>query len=92
MHPDEAVHLAIQDLRDPTPRIGPSAPHEHTPSRAYELLHAYFAPMHWYVQDGRTPAGADGGTLVGHLPRPRFVVDAEPEAEAALLPLAGLCP
>ena len=64
---------------------------EHTPSRAFDLLHAYFAPMRWYVQDGRTPTGADGGTLVGHLPRPRFSVDAlEPEVEAALLPLAGV--
>jgi hypothetical protein len=43
------------------------------------------------VQDGRTPAEADGGPLVGHLPRPRFSADArETEIEAALLPLAGV--
>ena len=72
MHPDEAVHLAIQDLRNPAGHIAPSAPHEHAPSRAFELLRGYFAPLRWYVQDGRTPPSADPGAVVGHLPRPRF--------------------
>lgn len=72
MHPDEAVQIAIQDLRS----HGRHAPPPAAPARsiASALLHAYFGALRWYVQDGRTPA-ADGGSAVGHLPRPQVSFD-----------------
>ena len=63
MRTDKAIQLAIRDLRA-------SAPRELSPIR--RLLRAWFAPLAWYVADGRTPPSADPGAVVGHLPRPRF--------------------
>lgn len=102
MHPDEAVELALQDLRSHSTEQqryegvgyvgtgiephGTGAPNAH-PSRALELLRAYFSPLRWYVTDGRSPAG--DVTETGHLPRPRFHAEpAESATDAALLPLA----
>jgi hypothetical protein len=86
MHPDEAVQLAMQDLRSRAPSsTPPAAP---PPHRALDLLRACFSPLQWYVRDGRTPVAADF-IEVGHLPRPRFFPDAEETAiDPALLPLA----
>lgn len=85
MHPDEAVQLALQDLRSRGLHVPPPASE---PARAFTLLHAYLRRLSWYVEDGRTPA-ADDGAAVGHLPRPRFTLDdAADAADAALAPLA----
>lgn len=86
MHPDEAVQLAMRDLRSRAPNALPPAPAE-TPHRALDLLRAYFGPLVWYVEDGRTPVAADS-IEVGHLPRPRFQLDPAPCLDDALLPLA----
>jgi hypothetical protein len=87
MHPDEAVQLAIQDLRTqhaPAPKL-----QARERSLASRLLHAYFGALSWYVQDGRTPV-ADAGAAVGHLLRMRLSFDAaEPAVDAALLPLCA---
>lgn len=88
MHPDEAVQLAMQDLRGraahASPPAAPAVAH-----RALDLLRAYFRPLRWYVTDGRTPVAA-GSIEVGHLPRPRFFPEPaeSPAAGAVLLPLA----
>ncbi len=87
MHPDEAVQLAMQDLRSPGRHAPPPAVRAPARSIASALLHAYFGALRWYVQDGRTPV-ADAGTDVGHLPRMRFSFQAaEPATDAALVPL-----
>ena len=89
MHPDEAVQLAIQDLRS-SDRHGP-APTLQASGRSSvsRLLHAYFGALSWYVQDGRTPV-ADAGAAVGHLPRMRLPFDVgQPAVDAALLPLCA---
>ena len=83
MHPDEAVQLAIQDLRSRGLHFASPAP---DPARSINLLHVILRRLTWYVQDGRTPP-ADQGAAVGHLPRPRFTFDAEDSADAALAPL-----
>lgn len=76
MHPDQ---IDAQDPRTPAPAAHHNA--------AMDLLRAYFSPMRWYVQDGRTPAG--DVTETGHLPRPRFHTEsAEELIDPALLPLA----
>ena len=72
MQPDEAAHHDQQDT------------HHHG---AMDLLRAYFGPMRWYVQDGRSPAG--DVTETGHLPRPRFHADDREEADSALPTLAA---
>lgn len=74
MQHDEAAH---QDPRDTEPE------HHHA---AMELLRAYFGPMRWYVQEGRSPAG--DVTETGHLPRPRFQAEDLEPADSAL-PLAA---
>lgn len=84
MHPDEAVQIAIQDLRTPGLHAPPPAVRAPGRSIAAALLHAYSGALRWYVQDGRTSV-ADGGTAVGHLPRMRLGVDAA--ADADLVPL-----
>lgn len=92
MHPDEAVQLAIQDLRTRAPhRVSVLRPQ--APSLLVRLLRAWFAPLAWYVADGRTPPSADPGAVVGHLPRIRLTTGARETAmDAALLPLAlGTC-
>jgi hypothetical protein len=87
MHPDEAVELALQDLRSRSTTHTPDAPSAH-PYRTLDLLRAYFSPLRWYVADGRSPAG--DVTETGHLPRPRFQAEsAAPAADAALA--AGAC-
>lgn len=50
MHPDEAVQLALQDLRTRAPNSTP--PHVEARHRGMDLLRAYFSPLRWYV----TPA------------------------------------
>jgi hypothetical protein len=88
MHPDEAVQLALNDLRSRAPNNTPAAARPHAPNRALDLLRAYLLPLRWYVTDGRTPvAGDEAGT--GHLPRPRWAPESAEPALDALLPLAG---
>lgn len=79
MRTDKAVQLAIRDLRA-------SAPRELSPLR--RLLRAWFAPLAWYVADGRTPPSADPGAVIGHLPRPRLGFDAPTVVE--VLPVIAL--
>lgn len=86
MHPDEAVQLAIQDLRTRGNHPAPPAAHGPSSSAASRLLHAYFAPLRWYVAEGRTPV-ADEGAATGHLPRPRLSFHERDPADAALAPL-----
>jgi hypothetical protein len=88
MHPDEAVQLAMQDVRSRAPNSTP--PHVETRHRGMGLLRAYFSPLRWYVAEGRSPAG--DVTEVGHLPRPRFGTEPHDATDAALLPLAEACP
>jgi hypothetical protein len=86
MHPDEAVQLAMRDLRSRAPNATPPA--APPPHRALDLLRAYVSPLQWYVKDGRTPVAADS-IEVGHLPRPHFLPEAAEGADdAALLPVA----
>jgi hypothetical protein len=85
MHPDEAVQLAMRDLRARAPIATPhAAPRPH---RALRLLRAFFRPLRWYVTDGRTPVAA-GSIEVGHLPRPRFVPEPAAPCVEAAAPLA----
>jgi hypothetical protein len=89
MHPDEAVQLALQDLRSRAPNSAP--PHVEARHRGLDLLRAYLSPLRWYVTDGRSPAG--DVTEVGHLPRPCVHAGPAPAMDEALLPLAmGACP
>jgi len=89
MHPDEAVQIAIQDLRSPGRYAPPPMRRAAAPSLASRLVHAYVQALRWYVQDGRTPV-ADQGSAVGHLPRVRFSIDApRPAVDAALVPVCA---
>lgn len=89
MHPDEAVQIAIQDLRSPGRHAPPPMQRASAPSIVSRLLNAYVESLRWYVQDGRTPV-ADQGSAVGHLPRVRFSIDApRPAADAVLVPLCA---
>ena len=94
MHPDEAVQLAIHDLRRRAPHTV-SVLRPQAPSMLARLLRAWLAPLAWYVADGRTPASADPGAVVGHLPRLRLRAEArerERAMDTALAPLAlGTC-
>jgi hypothetical protein len=56
MRTEKAIQLAIRN----------TAPRELSIRRG---LRAWFAPLAWYVADGRTPPSADPGAVVGHLPR-----------------------
>lgn len=88
MHPDEAVQLALDDLRSRAPNSTPAAAPLHAPHRALDLLRACLRPLRWYVTDGRTPvAGDEPGT--GHLPRPRWGSESAGPVRDALLPLAA---
>jgi hypothetical protein len=72
MHPDEAVDLAIQDLR----AIGAAHPVPMRSGSPFHLLarglwRRYLDAWTWYVRDGRTPP-ADSAE-VGHLARAGIV-------------------
>jgi hypothetical protein len=75
MRTDKAIQLAIRD----------TLPRELSISRG---LRAWFAPLAWYVAEGRTPPSADAGAVVGHLPRVRLGIQAmERTADAPVLAL-----
>ena len=82
MRTDRAIQLAIRDLRA-------SAPRELSPIR--RLLRAWFAPLAWYVADGRTPPSADPGGVVGHLPRPRLALEERTVVEALPVRVLEAC-
>ncbi len=87
MHPDEAVDLAIQDLRaigaaHPVPMRSGSAFH----LAARGLWRRYLGAWAWYVRDGRTPP-ADTAEI-GHLERVGIV----PARARVTLEAARDCP
>lgn len=73
MRTEKAIQLATRDLRT-------AAPRELSPIR--RLLRAWFAPLVWYVAEGRTPPSADPGAVTGHLPRPRLGFEERTAVEA----------
>jgi hypothetical protein len=85
MHPDEAVELAMQDLR--ALEAQPS-PHAARPAGGAlsSLWGRYLEGWTWYVREGRTPPAA--AVEVGHLPQRGIVPAAAPR-----LPLPAIeCP
>jgi hypothetical protein len=93
MHPDEAVGLAMQELR--TLEAQPSRHHAPLASAAPQSLWGrYLEGWTWYVREGRTPPAAAGE--VGHLPRRGIVPAAAPRiplpAAVECPPLAMACP
>lgn len=83
MHPDEAVHIAIQDLRS---HLAPVRPAPRFALLTRSLWRRYLAGWTWYVQDGRVPP-VDGSLETGHLGRPSLFPAAAPvrsRAEAVL--------
>lgn len=91
MHPDEAVDLAIQDLRaigaaHPVPMRSPSPFH----LLARGLWRRYLGAWTWYVRDGRTPP-ADSAE-VGHLERAGIFPARAPRAPRVTLEAARDCP
>lgn len=86
MHPDEAVGLAMQDLRaleaQPSPYAAPQSG-----GAPRSLWGRYLEGWTWYVREGRTPPAAAGE--VGHLPRRGIVPAAAPRIQQ---PAAVECP
>jgi len=92
MHPQEAVDLAIQDLRahhaaHPVPVRSASSIH----LLARGLWRRYLGAWTWYVRDGRTPPAES--VEVGHLERAGILPARAPrralEAACDCPPLAG---
>ncbi|HEX8693585.1 MAG TPA: hypothetical protein VF746_14275 [Longimicrobium sp.] len=65
MHPDEAVSIAIQDLRS---HLAPARPAPRFTLLTRSLWRRYLAGWTWYVQDGRAPQ-FDDSPETGHLGR-----------------------
>ena len=79
MRTDKAIQLAIRT----------TAPRELSPMGS--ALRAWFAPLAWYVADGRTPPSADPGAVVGHLPRVRIGFAAAERTADAPVPALEAC-
>lgn len=65
MHPDEAVSIAIQDLRS---HLAPARPAPRFALLTRSLWRRYLTGWTWYVQDGRAPQ-FDDSPETGHLGR-----------------------
>jgi hypothetical protein len=87
MHPDEAVSIAIQDLRA---HLAPARPAPRFALLTRSLWRRYLAGWTWYVRDGRTPQ-FDGRPETGHQGRLGLLPAAVPSRAAApaALPHAG---
>lgn len=84
MQPDEAVQLAMQDLRTRAPNTArPRLPEP--PHRTLDLLRAWFRPLRRHAEHPRTPVrdGADAGHLPYLHPQPAAAAPGE-----VLLPVA----
>jgi hypothetical protein len=87
MHPDEAVSIAIQDLRSHL------APVRSTPRFTLltrSLWRRYLAGWTWYVRDGRAPQ-FDSSPETGHLGRLSLLPGAAPVRARAAAPAAIPC-